>query len=85
MALKASCRDSTAVVRKSCQVQGSNESAVLGRTSVFKCRKNLSIGEHRKSIIRYSWFIFPYATQMQASRPRCGCLSMKLEECHGSC
>lgn len=43
LVLKASCCDSTAVARKSCQEQRSNESAALGRALLFKCRKTLDI------------------------------------------
>lgn len=41
LVLKASCCDSTAVARKSCQVQRSDESAALGRALLFKCSKTL--------------------------------------------
>lgn len=45
LALKARCRNCTAVVRKTCQVQGSDESAALGGTLLFKCSKTLHVGK----------------------------------------
>lgn len=39
------CCDSTAVVGKPCEVQGSDESAAVGRTLLFKCSKTLDIGK----------------------------------------
>lgn len=54
LVLKASCCDSTAVARKSCQVQRSDESAALGRALLFKCSKTAYwiLLEHHKSIIK---------------------------------